>query len=133
MDQRDVGRNMRSARVELRRLARTTSVAVLLLVVSACGVGWQDQQISMVEVLDDERTLVVGYHCHHDASIEAEETSEVVRLSMRVYGGSRGDCAEGDEVEVDAPLAGRTVIDTSNDAEIVPCGASASPAGRPCS
>jgi hypothetical protein len=103
-----------------------------LLVVGGCGIGWKDQPISTVEVSDDERTLLVGYHCDPDSSLKAEETAYEVRLTFRVYGGEGNDCARYEEIELDSPLGDRRVIDASNDEEIVPCRAPL-PSGQPCS
>lgn len=132
MGQRGVRRDMRSASSRSTQLVRGVSVVVALLLASSCGIGWKDQPISIVEVSGDERTLVVGYHCAVDASLVAEESSEEVRLTFRIYGGSRGDCAALEEVELDSPLGDRQVIDASNGEEIVPCRAQSLPAGQSC-
>ena len=129
----DVRRSMQSAIVASTLFARIAPVALVALLASACSIGWQDQQISTVEVLDDERTLVVGYHCDADASVEAEETADEVRLTFRVSGAYRGDCADAEEVKLDAPLAGRRVIDAPHETEIDPCRATTLPTGQPCS
>jgi len=113
------------------RLRWVPAVVVVPLLALACGDSWTDQPIATVEVRDDDRTLVVGYHCDYNASIEAEETDEEVRLTFRVNGGNRGDCADVEELELDAPLEERDLIDTSNGEEITPCRAM-SPAGGPC-
>jgi hypothetical protein len=108
-------------------------VVLALLMVGGCGIGWKDQPISTVEVSDDERTLLVGYHCDLDSSLKAEETSDKVRLTFRVYGGEGIDCARYEEVKLDSPLGDRRVIDASNEEEIVPCRAPSQPSGQPCS
>ena len=130
MGQRDVRTTMRRARCHVDRLGPAL-MFVVLVAVSSCGIGWKDQPISTVEVRD-ERTLVVGFHCDHDSNIDAEETTGEVRVTFRVYGGNRGECAESEEVRLAAPLGGRTIIDTSTGERVVPCRPSASPDGQPC-
>lgn len=132
MGRHGVRRDMRSASSRSNPLVRSASVVVAVLLASSCGVGWKDQPISTVEVSTDERTLVVGYHCDVDASLDAEETVDEVRLTFRVYGGNRGDCADVEEVELDSPLGDRQVIDASNGETVVPCRAPSLPSGQPC-
>lgn len=91
-----------------------------LLLTGGCGLGWEALPITTVEVGDDGRTLVVGYHCDADSSLEAEESAAEVRLSLRVYGGSRGDCADVEEVKLGSPLGDRRIVDASNEADILP-------------
>lgn len=133
MSRHGVRRDMRSASSGSTNLVLGASVVVALLLVSGCGLGWKDQPISTVEVSDDERTLVIGYHCDVDASLVAEESPDEVRLIFPVHGGNRGDCADFEEVELDSPLGDRQVIDALNDEEIVPCRAPSLPSGQPCS
>jgi hypothetical protein len=133
MGRHAVRRDMRSASSRSTQLVRGASVVVALLLASSCGLGWKDQLISTVEVSGDERTLVVGYHCDVDASLDAEETADEVRLRFRVYGGNRGDCADVEQVELDSPLGDRQVIDASKDEAIVPCRAPSLPSGQTCS
>lgn len=133
MGRHGVRRDMRSASSRSTQLVRGVSVVIALLLAGGCGLGWKDQPISTVEVSDDERTLVVGYHCDVDASVVAEESSDEVRLIFRVDGGNRGDCADVEEVELDSPLGDRQVVDASNGEEIVPCRAPSLPSGQPCS
>ncbi|MFN7150697.1 MAG: hypothetical protein ACK4V6_14630 [Microthrixaceae bacterium] len=109
------------------------AVAALgVLVAGGCGIGWHDQQISAVEVHDDDRTLLVGYHCELDASVEVEETPEEVRLTFRAYGSTGNDCATSEEVLLADPLAGRRLVDTSNGSEITPCRRTAATLGDGC-
>lgn len=132
MGREGVRRDMRSASSRLTQRVWGASVVVVLLA-SSCGMGWKDQPISTVEVNGDERTLVVGFHCDIDASVAAEESPDEVRLTFRVEGGNRGDCADFAEVELDSPLGDRRVVDASNGEEIVPCRAPSLPPGQPCS
>ena len=86
-------------------------VPVGVVILSACGVGWKDNRISEVTVGEDGRTLTVGWHCHLDASVNAIETADEVRLSFRVYDRSKGDCADAEQVTLDEPVGNRTIID----------------------
>jgi hypothetical protein len=87
-----------------------------VLMVAGCGIGWSDRPISVVEVQEDDRTLLVGYHCELDASVEVEEAPDEVRLTFRSYGSTGADCAKSEEVRLADPLAGRRLVDTSNGA-----------------
>lgn len=107
-----------SVRTRLRSLVLA---ALAVVVAGACGIGWRDQAISQVSVGEDDRTLVVGYHCDADASVVADETADQVRLTFRVYGSAAGDCARAEEVRLDAQLAGRQIIDASSGRTIAPC------------
>lgn len=131
MGQRDVRTTIRPSRRDVPRLTPALVFVVFVVVFSSCGIGWKDQPISTVEV-QDERTLIVGYHCDYDASIDAEETIAEVRLTFRGYGGNRGECADFEQVQLAAPLAKRTIIDTSTGEPVVPCRPQASPVGEPC-
>ena len=110
------------------RAVRPSTLALVSLVVAmggvlmaaGCGIGWQDRPVSVVEVQEDDRTLLVGYHCELDASVTADETPEELRLTFRSYGSTGNDCANSEEVQLADPLAGRRLIDTSNGAEITP-------------
>jgi hypothetical protein len=105
-----------------RRAAARASIAALVAVLAAgCALAWNDAPISMVAVDQDETSLIVGYHCHMDSSLEAEETSEEVRLTFRTYDEPRGDCADFERVELDEPLGQRRLIDTSTGDELTPC------------
>jgi hypothetical protein len=97
------------------------AVAITAVLFGAgCGIGWEDQAISHVSVSEDDRTLIVGWHCHQDSSVTVEETSDEVRLRLRVYS-YRGDCASGTEVTLREPLGGRTIIDASAGTAVEPC------------
>lgn len=87
---------------------------------AGCGIGWQDQAISHVSVGEDDRTLTVGWHCHQDSSVTVEETSDEVRLRLRVYS-YKGDCASGTEVTLREPLGSRTVVDAATGRAVETC------------
>ena len=99
------------------------------LLASSCGLGWHDQQLGSVDVGDDGRTLFVGWHCEDDATVEAEELPDEVRLTFRVDGQSGNDCARSEQVRLAAPLGDRRLVDGSNGKEIVPCRPEAEPTG----
>lgn len=129
-----VGRSMGAATARAVRPSALAVVSVMVavggvLMVAGCGIGWQDRPISVVEVQEDDRTLLVGYHCELDASVEVEETQDEVRLEFRAYGSTGNDCANSEEVQLVDPLAGRRLIDTSNGAEITPCPSAAAAVG----
>jgi hypothetical protein len=91
-------------------MGRCVAGLSLVAAAAACGVGWHDQAIGEVTA-PDERTLMVGVHCNPDASVEVSETDQEVVLKLRVYDDSMGDCASFERVELESPLADRTVID----------------------
>jgi hypothetical protein len=86
-------------------------LVVAVAFVAGCGIGWADYPISEVVVDDDGRTVTVGFHCHRDASVRAAETDSEVRLTLRVYRNSEGDCAASDTVTLEAPIGDRRLID----------------------
>jgi hypothetical protein len=135
---RTIMRSMNAVPINAVPMNARRAVAVLALVVlasavlSGCGIGWNDQQISTVEVAEDDTTLWVGYHCDVDASVVAEEHPDEVRLTFRVYGHTGNDCADSVEVRLDRPLADRRLVDASNDAAITPCRPAPTTTGVPC-
>ena len=92
----------------------------VVLAAPGCALAWNDAPISAGAIDPDETSLIVGYHCHMDSSLEAEETSEEVRLTFRTYDERRGDCADIERIELDEPLGERRLIDTSTGDELTP-------------
>lgn len=92
-----------------------------VLLAPGCALAWQDQEISIVEVGPDDTTLTVGYHCHMDSSLDAVETGDEIRLSLRTYDAAIGDCADVEQVTLDDPLADRRIVDTATGDEVEPC------------
>ena len=65
--------------------AAVTGVATALLV-SGCGMGWEDLSISSVSLSGDGRSLEVGWHCHERAVVDVEESENEVLLTLRARG-----------------------------------------------
>jgi hypothetical protein len=103
----------------IRWSAAVTGVATALLV-SGCGMGWEDLSIGSVSVAGDGRSLEVGWYCHEQAVVDVEESENEVRLTLRARG-YRGDCATAETVVLSLPLDGRRVIDATTGAPISPC------------
>lgn len=115
---------------------RVASVAVAALaavpVLASCALAWSDQPIGSVTIAEDDRTLTVGHHCHHDTSVHAEVDPTEERLTFRTYDDAIGDCANVEQVTLDAPLAGRPLVDATTGQDIEPCREDRSDSGAVC-
>ena len=113
-----------------RRVARWAVVvgAVLLLAVAALvviatrGVSWQER-VPVVEALSaqDRLTLVVDT-CGGDPAVdllrERDEVVEVAVVSTVRFGGSGGDCQDGVDVRLQAPLGDRRLVDATSGEDV---------------
>jgi len=91
-----------------------------VLLVAGCGA---DAPSVMIVYGDPESTrLEVSVNtCNRNPSVDAEETSEEVRLTVTAdepSGDGENDCADGDDVTLEAPLGDRIVIDDSTGEQV---------------
>lgn len=97
------------------------AVGALVLI----GVGEQQVAVSrVVGAPGSTRLGVVTDSCNEDPRVRTEQTSTDVRVSAYVRRrpliGGRGSCTDTTWVTLQSPLEGRTVVDTSTSAELVP-------------
>ena len=91
-----------------------------VLLVAGCGA---DAPSIIIVYGDPESTrLEVSVNtCNKHPVVEAEETKQEVRLTVTVdkpSGEGEGDCADGDDVTLEAPLGDRIVVDNSTGEQV---------------
>lgn len=94
----------RSARAPLR----AARLALAFVGVVACG-GSDDVSLDAVYV-QGPRELAFSTSCAEDVSVEVEETTTEVRISDVTGAAIDGDCLGSLDVQLEAPLEGRTVV-----------------------
>jgi hypothetical protein len=91
-----------------------------VLLVAGCGA---DAPSIIIVYGDPESTrLEVSVNtCNKHPVVEAEETTQEVRLTVTAdepSGDGEGDCADGDDVTLEAPLGDRIVVDDSTGEQV---------------
>ncbi len=82
--------------------------------------GWEEAAISDVRATaDGGGGLVIATGCREGQDIEVSETSEKVRLLLRVRGEHQGDCNIHVEVELRRALGDRPVVDEYTEQVVV--------------
>ncbi len=117
-------------RDDMKAIVATVSVAVVISVVVALGFmafrvanpwfgGWEAVAIGDIAARGDTSRLSVATGCRVGKDIELSETSEEVRLLLRVRGDHRGDCNTYVEVELRRPLGDRSVVDEQTEQVLI--------------
>lgn len=116
---------------DMKAIVATVAVGVAVVVVVVLGFsafrfanpwfgGWEEAAISDVRATaDGGGRLSIATGCREGQDIELSETSEEVRLLLRVRGEHQGDCNTYVDAELRRPLGDRPVVDEHTERVVV--------------
>lgn len=115
---------------DMKAIVATVAVGVVIGVVVVLGFmafrvanpwfgGWEAVAISDAAAGGDGSRLLVATGCREGQDIEVSQTSEEIRLLLRVRGEHQGDCNIHVEVELRRPLGDRPVVDVHTEQVLI--------------
>lgn len=109
-----------------RGMKSVRALGCLLLLVALSGCSAEAPTIYMVYGDPESTRLEVSVNtCNRNPKVEAEETTDEVRLFTTAdepSGDGQDDCMDGDDLRLETPLGDRVVVDdaTGEEVEVAP-------------